>query len=43
MHLSDGLVDTVLILLPLEAVVLDVVDQLKEEHPHQSVVELILE
>lgn len=42
-HLSDTLVDTVLVLLSLEAVVLDVVDQLKEEHTHASVVELVLE
>lgn len=41
-HLSDGLVDSVLILLSLEAVVLDVVDQLEEEHAHESIVELIL-
>lgn len=43
MHLGDGLVDSVLILLSLEAVVLDVVDQLKEEHAHESIVELILQ
>lgn len=42
MHLSDGLVDAVLILLSLEAVVFDVVDQLEEKHTHESVVELIL-
>lgn len=42
-HLCDGLVNAVLVLLSLKAVVLDVVDQLKEEHAHQSVVELILE
>lgn len=42
-HLGDGLVDTVLVLLPLEAVVLDVVDELKEEHAHQGVVELVLQ
>ena len=42
-HLGDRLEDTVLILLSLQAVVLDVVDQLKEEHPHKSVVELILQ
>ena len=42
-HLSDGLEDAVLILLSLQSVMLDVVDQLKEEHAHQCVVELILE
>lgn len=43
MHFCDGLIDAVLVLLPLEAVVLDVVDKLQKEHSHESVVELILE
>lgn len=42
-HLVDGLVDTVLVLLSLETVVLDVVNQLKEEHSHAGVVKLIFQ
>lgn len=42
-HLGDRLEDAILVLLSLKAVVLDVVYQLQEEHPHKSVVELVLQ
>lgn len=42
MHFGDRLIDTILVLLSLESVMLDVVDQFEEKHTHQSVVELVL-
>ena len=42
-HLGNRLVDSVLVLHSLETVVLDVVDELKEEHSHHCVVNLVLE
>ena len=42
MHLGDGLIDTVLILLSLEPIMLNVIYKLQEEHAHKSVVKLIL-
>jgi len=42
-HFVDGLVDTILIFLSLKTVMLDVVDELEEEHSHAGVHELIFE
>ena len=41
MHFCDGLIDSVLVFLSLEAVVLNVVDELQKEHSHESVMELV--
>jgi len=41
-HFGDGFVDAVLVLLSLEAVVLDVIDEFQEEHAHESVMKLVL-
>lgn len=43
MHLVDWLVDSILVLLSKEAVVLNVVDKLKEEHSHACIGELVLQ
>lgn len=43
MHLGNGLIDSILVLLSLESVVLNIVDQFQEEDAHHGVVELVLE
>ena len=43
MHFIDRLVDSLLVFFPQNTIVLDVVDQLKEEHTIQGVHELVFE
>ena len=42
MHFGNGLIDTVFILLSLEAVVLNVINEFQKEHTSKSVMKLIL-